>query len=197
MWKERVPKRILALLIFALLLTGLCRFSVTGPTERGKREYIVKYRETLADLSRAAPFDMVSEEELKSLLHADLLARSAGDRGAEGFDEYYGYGILHLEDAVLLLTGEAPEAPEAPCSFFPEAGPATRLENRTDTTLGCTYLLAEYDETGLCLGVTDYMLTIPAHGTAELETLEETARYEQFVYETETMKPLLDGRKTP
>ena len=127
----------------------------------------------------------------------ELLAASAGDRGEVGFDEYYGYGILQIAEAVLLLSEEEAEAPEALCSFLPEEGPATQLRNYTDTPLNCTYILAEYDEAGLCLGVTEYSLTIPAQETAELEVPAENVRYGQFVYETETMRPLLDGRKTP
>ncbi len=126
-----------------------------------------------------------------------LLAASAGDRGEEGFDEYYGYGILQIAEAVQLLSKEEAEAPEALCSFFPAGGPATRLLNHTDTPLNCTYLLAEYDEAGLCLGVTEYRLTIPAQETAELEVPAENVRYGQFVYESDTMRPLLDGRKAP
>lgn len=44
----------------------------------------------------------------------DLMAQTATDRGAEGYDEYYGYGILNLEGCVEALTGKTaePYAPE-------------------------------------------------------------------------------------
>lgn len=127
----------------------------------------------------------------------ELLARTAEDRGAEGFDEYYGYGVLSVEGAVSLLLGEGPEEPAAPCAFFPESGPATQVRNFTDAPLSCTYLLAVYDETGLCLGVTACALTVPALGTAELDPPAENARFGQFLLETETMTPLTGARKSP
>ena len=125
----------------------------------------------------------------------DLLAGSANDRGAEGYDEYYGYGILNLGGSVEALTEESENLD--PCSFLPDSGPAAQLRNNTDAPIRATYLLSAYDEDGLCTGVKSYALQIPAHGTIDLEAPPGNAPYGQFVYETETMKPLAPERKAP
>lgn len=122
----------------------------------------------------------------------ELLARAATDRGAEGYDEQYGYGILNVENSIRLLLGET-----EPCSFLPESGVAALLQNNLDAPLDVTYLLAEYDENGVCLQVSSRTLTLPAKGTAELAPPPEGVRIGQFVYETETMTPLTKERRTP
>lgn len=125
-----------------------------------------------------------------------LLARSAVDRGDEDWDAYYGYGILNVAGSVAALTGEE-EPPDTPCSFLPESGPARELRNNTDAPLDVIYLLAAYDERGVCLGVTSGTLTLPAHGTVAILPPPDGARYGQFVCETATMTPLAKERKTP
>ncbi len=125
----------------------------------------------------------------------DLLAASAIDRGTEGCDEYYGYGILNLGGSVRMLTGE--EEHLDPCSFLPETGPASQIRNNSGAVISGTYLLAAYDEDGVCLEVKSYPLQIPAYGTVEIQTPPTGSRYGQFVYETETMKPLTTERRSP
>ena len=122
----------------------------------------------------------------------ELLGQTAEDRGPEGWDQSYGYGILNLEAGLLALLGQ----PD-PCSFLPETGPATQLRNNTDEPLEVTYLLAEYDETGVCLGVTVLPMTLPARATAELPPPAAEGCFGQFVYETGTGSPLTRERKTP
>ena len=125
----------------------------------------------------------------------DLLATSAIDRGTEGCDEYYGYGILNLGGSVRMLTGE--EEHLDPCSFLPETGPASQIRNNSGAVISGTYLLAAYDEDGVCLEVKSYPLQIPAYGTVEIKAPPTGSRYGQFVYETETMKPLTTERRSP
>ena len=125
----------------------------------------------------------------------DLLAASAIDRGTEGCDEYYGYGILNLGGSVRMLTGE--EEHLDPCSFLPETGPASQIRNNSGAVISGTYLLAAYDEDGVCLEVKSYPLQIPAYGTVEIKAPPTGSRYGQFVYETETMKPLTTERRSP
>ena len=49
----------------------------------------------------------------------ELMSKTATDRGAKGYDEYFGHGILNLTGCVEALTGEAITAPEEP----PEPSP--------------------------------------------------------------------------
>ena len=121
-----------------------------------------------------------------------LLAETASDRGAEGYDEYYGYGILNLADAVLALDGG--EERRAPCRFLPEEGPADTLRNETDAPIRCTYLLAGYDGFGVCRSVLHRTVTLPAHGSVALETPDSAGPWAQFVCEADTMLPLSEAR---
>ena len=133
-----------------------------------------------------------------SLTPADIrqvLADTATDKGREGWDEDYGYGILNLTAAVAVLTGETPEPeqpeePDTPCAFTS----ASTLRNFTGADLDVTYLLAGYDETGACLGVKRYFLTLPAGQTVTVEAPDEASRFAQFVCDTVTMTPLADAR---
>ena len=50
----------------------------------------------------------------------DLMAKTATDRGVEGYDEYYGHGILNLSACVAELTGEPVTKPETPTEQDPE-----------------------------------------------------------------------------
>lgn len=117
---------------------------------------------------------------------AALLAETARDAGAEGYDEEYGYGILDL-GAVVERLGEADD----PC-FFRDA---QTLVNRTDAELDCLYLWAEYDGDGAFLGATLQALTLPPRGWVSIEP-PESGCFAQFVCEAGTMKPLTAARKS-
>ena len=126
-----------------------------------------------------------------SLTPAELrqvLSETASDQGGEGWDEYYGYGILDITGCVTALAGD----PDAPCAF---SGAAT-LRNYTDTDLDCAYVLAEYDEAGRCLNIQIWEYTVPAHGSVKIAPPEEHTIYGQFVYETATLTPLANARKS-
>ena len=125
----------------------------------------------------------------------NILARTASDRGAEGYDEYYGYGILNLSACAELLKEAIVVDADTPCSFLPADGPAKRIRNNTDEAIACTYLLANYDAAGRCLGVKLWQLTILAHGTAAVEAPDAASRYGQFVCEAETLIPLAEAKK--
>ena len=123
---------------------------------------------------------------------AFLLAETAFDAGEDGWDEYYGWGILDLGACAERLCGEEdPDAYDVPCEFLS----AYTLVNRTDEDLDCTYLLAEYDRYGTCLGVQQTQLFLPARGRVRVDP-PESGHYGQFVYETDTMIPLAHARKS-
>ena len=146
-------------------------------------------------VSGAAAVLLGIDETLTPTELRDLFAGAAEDRGAEGRDDYYGHGILHVSGSVEALLGEA--LWEGACTFLPATGPAGEIRNNTDAPIDATYLLAQYDETGLCTGVKSFALRLPAHGTVSLEPPPGNARYGQFVYETATMTPLTPERKSP
>ena len=123
---------------------------------------------------------------------ASILAETAFDAGSEGWDEYYGYGILDLGACAGRLVGAAsPGAHETPCEFLS----AFTLVNHTDADIDCTYLLAEYDGNGTCLGVQRTQLTLPARGQVNVAP-PESGHYGQFVFETDAMIPLANARKS-
>ena len=125
-----------------------------------------------------------------------LLAETAADRGDEGRDDYYGCGILNVEAGVIALAGEyeppEPEDPALPCAFTL----ASRLRNYSDEDVNCTYILAEYDEAGRCLGVRSWTYTVPAWGFVDITPPEENTRCGQFACEAATMTPLAKARKS-
>ncbi|MBR4657542.1 MAG: S8 family serine peptidase [Oscillospiraceae bacterium] len=121
-----------------------------------------------------------------------ILADTATDKGKVGWDEDYGYGILNLSGCVAALTGEG-ETSDTPCAFTS----ASTLRNDTGADIEATYLLAEYDENGKCLGVKLWPLTLPAGGSVTLQPPEEDTFYAQLVYETATMIPLAEARRSP
>ena len=121
-----------------------------------------------------------------------LLSDTAMDRGDEGYDEYYGWGILDISRAVCTLTGE--EAASAmPCRFLSGAA----VYNSTDEDIDCTYFLAEYNKHGACTDVRLWRLTIPKHGIAEIEPPAGGRIYGQFVFKSlATCMPLTKMRKS-
>ncbi|MBR4656233.1 MAG: S8 family serine peptidase [Oscillospiraceae bacterium] len=128
-----------------------------------------------------------------------LLSETATDIDSDGWDEYYGYGILNVSGSVAALTGgpsppepSMPDEPDTPCAFIS----ASEIRNYTGEDIEATYLLATYDETGVCVKVKAWRLTLPAGETAEIEAPEENTVYGQFVCETATMTPLAKARKT-
>ena len=123
-----------------------------------------------------------------------LLAATARDAGAEGYDVYYGHGILDLAAAADTLSADEPH-PD-PFSFSPEAGPARTLHNWTDAPVNCTYSLAYYSEDGVCRSVYTERFTVPAGESVELPQPEAGRSFGQFVYETDTMVPLTEARRS-
>lgn len=132
----------------------------------------------------------LSPEEIRR-----ILAETASDAGDEGYDEYFGYGILNLAGCVSRLT-EGEELPGEICSLLPETGPATAIRSNVNEEIDCTYLLAEYDTDGVCLSVQTWRFTLPAGGIAELTLPEENANYGQFLYDSKTLCPLAEARKS-
>ena len=125
----------------------------------------------------------------------ELIAGTACDRGAEGYDEYYGHGILNLAGCVDALTGGMGEG--MPCVLLPRTGPASKLRNDSDSIVRCTYLLAEYEENGRCIGVTSRQYVLAPGETVEIAVPGGGAGFGQFVCDTDTMVPLAEARKSP
>ena len=125
----------------------------------------------------------------------ELIAETADDRGAEGYDEYYGHGVLNLAGCIAALTGGMKE--EMPCVFLPQTGAAAKLRNDSDSVVRCTYLLAEYGENGRCLGVTSRQYVLAPGETVVIEAPSDGSNYGQFVCDSETMAPLAEARKSP
>ena len=123
----------------------------------------------------------------------DLLAQTAADRGAEGYDEYYGYGVLDLSACVDALGSGGSTGR---CSFLPEAGPASAVRNETDEAVGCTFLMVQYDADGVCRSVEARQYEIPAHGAVDVPEPGEDQGFGQFIYETDTMIPLAPERRS-
>ena len=121
----------------------------------------------------------------------EILAQTAYDKGDEGYDEYYGNGILDIGGCVSYLTGGA-----MPCVFLPETGAASQIKNNSGVTVSCTYFLAEYDENGVCLNVISKEVTIPAKGAIDIEAPQENTNYGQFVLKIDTIMPLAIARKS-
>ena len=124
-----------------------------------------------------------------------LIAGTAEDRGEAGYDPYYGYGILNIAGSIAALDGGTGD--NMPCVLLPETGPAKELQNTSDHTVSCTYLLAQYDENGRCLNVNSWQYELAPGQTVSLETPPQGASYGQFVCETDTMIPLTKERKGP
>ena len=124
-----------------------------------------------------------------------LFAATAGDAGAPGYDEAYGYGVLNLAGCVTAGAEPAPAAGE-PCAFLPEYGPATAVRNNTDAEISCTYLLAVYDASGVCSEVRSVGLTLPPGGTVMVPAPEEGAYFGQFLHDGRTLSPLAAARKS-
>ena len=123
-----------------------------------------------------------------------LLAGTATDRGAAGWDANYGYGILNMAQAVAQAEAQAAEQeeiPDMPCAFTS----ASILRNYTDEARNVIYFLASYDDNGRCLAVQSWQLTVPAGRKIAIQAPDEGTRYGQFVCDADTMIPLAHARK--
>ena len=140
-------------------------------------------------VSAAAAVLLGMDPSLRPAEIMDILAETATDRGREGRDDDYGWGIVNIGAAVEALTARL-DAPKPRCAFLS----ASELQNNTDAAIDCTYLLAAYDEDGTCLGVRTWQFTLLPNGTAAIEPPPEGTRGGQFVYETKTMTPLAAAR---
>ena len=162
------------------------------------REYLARHNGTVRKkhlVPARNPIFGYSLEEMKidgqyirlNFLRPELQVRL----GDEGYDEYYGNGILDIGGCVSYLTGGA-----MPCVFLPETGAASQIKNNSGVTVSCTYFLAEYDENGVCLNVISKEVTIPAKGAIDIEAPQENTNYGQFVLKIDTIMPLAIARKS-
>lgn len=126
----------------------------------------------------------------------DLLKQSAKDQLPEGYDEYYGYGILDVGGCVTALEERKTEQ-SIPCAFLPLAGVATAVRNYTEETCDCRYILAQYGESGQCLSVTARDLIIPPGEAVTLEPVAQDQIIVQYLCDKDTMAPLAVERRTP
>ena len=66
-----------------------------------------------------------------------------------------------------------------PCVLLPRTGPASKLRNDSDSVIRCTYLLAEYEENGRCIGYGGLVHINWTDRHAEVSFLMETEREEK------------------
>ena len=126
-----------------------------------------------------------------------LMRKTAVDAGPEGYDEFYGYGILNLAGCIEALTGGTEVPADGPCTLLPASGPAGALRNNTEEAIACTYALAYYDQTGTFLSLETRQFLLPAGGTLSIPPPVGTGPYGQFVFQSETAVPLAPARKSP
>ncbi|MBR4743683.1 MAG: S8 family serine peptidase [Oscillospiraceae bacterium] len=147
-------------------------------------------------VSAAAAVLLSIDDSLTPREIADLLCQSAADAGSEGWDEYYGYGILNLAGAVEQVADSPTDGPS--CEFLPaEGSPASAVRNLTGGTLVCDYLLAEYTESGACGKVTSVRITVPPYGTTEIQVPSGNGSSMQTLVDPDTGVPLVPARKVP
>jgi subtilisin family serine protease len=91
-----------------------------------------------------------------------ILSATAMDRGGEGWDEYYGWGILNLRGSVLALEPELDFLLTAP--WTEDGRQYTAAVNHTDTDAACLLITARYDGNGQQKTVTVEPRLLPAHG---------------------------------
>lgn len=118
-----------------------------------------------------------------------VLAGTAGDAGAAGWDEHYGHGILDLGSCAEVMEGSNS------CAFFPASGPAATARNFADEPLRCVYLLAEYAPDGMLQSLHAQRLTLPAHGSAALAQ-PAGAAFGQFLCAADAFVPIIPARKS-
>lgn len=113
-----------------------------------------------------------------------LLCGNATDRGAEGWDEYYGYGILNIEKSVIALAGEY--VPDTPL-YFTEPN---LVRNYTDAPVSCVYLLTRYDSCGRMISVDYSNLSVPAGESVEVSAPEDGELFSQILCEEGSFIPI-------
>lgn len=126
---------------------------------------------------------------------ADILTGYAADAGDEGFDRYFGWGILDVGGSVAALTGRTAEGDD--CSLIPgeDGGPARAVLNNTDRALTCVCVTALYGDLGQYLGSTLYTLTVPPGESADLALPDGGYECVQYVL-SQAMIPLTPALKT-
>ena len=165
---------------------------VTAPSRDGGYQSSTGTSFAAPLVSGAAAVLLSADPSLRPAELRALLAETAADRGAEGWDPAYGWGVPDLGAALEALGGRTGE-PDL--RFVPETGPARALSNETGQDISCRYYLAYYDEDGTCLEVASRDLTVPAGGTASLDGPEPGRTWAQFVCDPDTLAPLLPERR--
>lgn len=122
----------------------------------------------------------------------NILSQTAVDYGAEGYDEYYGYGLLNIADAANECLKRAPSADA--CSFIAADG-TEYIQNNTDFYQIGTYYCAEYDNNVILLGTKAYDITLKPREIMELQASNADI-YAHFFWRRGTMIPIAAAKKS-
>ena len=147
---------------------------------------------SVPQVAGAAAVLLGADPALRPAALRTLLAETASDRGAAGYDTSYGYGILDLGLALNALGVGEEQSPL--CFTAADTEPADDLQNLTDEAVDCTYALAYYDGNGICQSVQTWTLTVPARGSTAVQPPDEDRRWAQFAFETDAGIPLAPSR---
>ncbi len=176
------------------------KISLTAPGESvkttGKRDGYVTGRGT----SFSTPYVSGAAAVLLSMDHTltpqevmRVLCETATDKGAEGYDEYYGYGCLNLAGGVAAVTERLAQK-RTPCVFLSDS----QVQNNTERDILCTYFLAFYDENGRFLGSSQQQFLLGAGQTASVQAPDGTVSGSlQILFDANTLTPITIARRTP
>ncbi len=99
--------------------------NVRSTGKNGGYKYTTGTSFAVAQVSGAAAVLLGIDPTLTPGQIMELLGKTATDRGVEGYDQYFGYGILNLTGCVEALTGEILTIAEQPSGQDPEPLPST------------------------------------------------------------------------
>ena len=211
-YADRLQRNIVRVCLAALLAAGVLFASVPAiAADGGGGDYIVKYKADAAYLMAdgSAPFDVVSRSEALRLDRAGLLEwyepdgvgflleEPADHTDSDYYESYqWNLDLIGAEEAFQRgCLGQGVRIGVVDSGISPHPALSERLlpghnyvENARDET--------EYDGAGRCLGVRSWDYTVPARDCVEIAPPDEDTIYGQFVFETATMTPLANARKS-
>ncbi|MBQ3404006.1 MAG: S8 family serine peptidase [Oscillospiraceae bacterium] len=168
---------------------------ITAPGETVKTTYFNSGYAQVSGTSYAVPMVSGAAAVLMSmdpsLSFEDvtrILYENATDKGKEGYDPTYGWGVLNLDSAVKAVIGDRP------VYIAPPAADTTAIYNNSDGELNCLYLLSEYDEDGRIKNVTVRKLLMQAGEVAAVPAPGKGTTAAQFVCDLHTLRPLAEAR---
>ena len=114
-----------------------------------------------------------------------LLSASATDKGTEGYDAYYGWGVLNVRRCLEQMLGKGD------CYILPAA--SARVYNDTGEALDCLCIAGTRDEEGNILSVSVTPLTLPSEQAVETDLSPWQSTL--YLCERESLRPLAAPRE--